>query len=151
MKKWLFIFGISCCNLWSTAQILNPVKWSYTAKKVSDKVYDLYLTANVDNGWHIYSQDAGEGPVSTSIIFNSNPIAKPEGKVKEVGKLEKAFDKNFNSTLKYYNTKVDFIQRVKLRTSAKTVVKGTLTYMVCNDNRCLPPKDVVFTINVPAK
>ena len=28
-----------------SAQIENPVKWSYTAKKVSDKVYDIYVTA----------------------------------------------------------------------------------------------------------
>jgi thiol:disulfide interchange protein DsbD len=74
-----------------------------------------------------------------------------EGKVKEMGTLEKEYDKNFNSVLKFYSNKVNFVQRVKLKSSAATVVKGTVTFMVCNDRKCLPPKEIPFAVKVNEK
>lgn len=133
------------------AQLLNPVKWTYSAKKIADKTYEVHITALVDDKWHIYSQEAGDGPVSTSFIFTKNPLLTMQGKVTEVGKLEKSFDKNFNSELKYYEKQVDFVQKVKVRSAASTAVKGTLTFMVCNDRQCLPPKDIPFSIKLGGK
>ena len=133
------------------AQINNPVLWSYTAKKIADKTYELHITATINGNWHLYAQDAGEGPEPTTFKFTTNPLIKFDGKVKEIGKLEKSFDKNFNSVLKYYANKVDFVQKVKVKSSITTVVKGTVNFMVCNDRQCLPPRDVPFTINVGGK
>ena len=133
------------------AQINNPVLWSYSAKKIADKTYELHITATINGNWHLYAQDAGEGPEPTTFKFTPNPLIKFDGKVKEVGKLEKSFDKNFNSVLKYYANKVDFVQKVKVKSSIATVVKGTVNFMVCNDRQCLPPRDVPFTINVGGK
>lgn len=133
------------------AQMLNPVKWTYTAKKLSDKMYEIHLTVELANKWHIYAQDAGEGPEPTSFIFNPNPLLKLDGKVKEIGKLEKSYDPNFNSTLKYYANKVDFVQKVKLKSTASTFIKGTVSYMVCDDKKCLPPKEVPFSVKLPGK
>ncbi len=134
---------------WS--QIENPVVWTYSAKKISSKQYELHMTATIQPNWHIYAQDAGEGPEPTSFSFSKNPLVKFEGKVAEIGKLEKAFDPNFNSTLKFYNNKVDFVQKISLKSTASTVVKGTLTFMVCNERKCLPPKDVSFSIKIQGK
>ena len=133
------------------AQINNPVLWSYTAKKIADKTYELHITATINGNWHLYAQDAGEGPEPTTFKFTPNPLIKFDGKVKEIGKMEKSFDKNFNSVLKYYANKVDFVQKVKVKSSIATVVKGTVNFMVCNDRQCLPPRDVPFTINVGGK
>ena len=133
------------------AQILNPVKWTYTSKKISDKTYELHMTATLDNKWHIYAQDAGEGPEPTVFSFAKNPLVKLDDKVKEVGKLEKQYDPNFKSELKFYGNKVDFVQKVKLKSSVATVVKGTVSYMVCDDKKCLPPKEVPFSIKLTGK
>ncbi len=133
------------------AQINNPVLWTYSAKKIADKTYELHITATIIGNWHLYAQDAGEGPEPTTFKFTTNPLISFDGKVKEIGKLEKSFDKNFNSVLKYYNNKVDFVQKVKVKSSIATVVKGTVNFMVCNDSKCLPPKDIPFTINVGGK
>ncbi len=151
MKKLYFTFLVLLVAAGAFAQIENPVKWSYTAKKISDKVYDVYITATLDNKWHIYAQDAGEGPEPTSLSFAKNPLINLDGKVKEEGKLEKEYDKNFGSTLKFYSNKVSFIQRVKLKSAVATVLKGSVNYMVCNDRKCLPPKEFPFTVKVAGK
>ena len=133
------------------AQIENPVKWTYTSKKIADKTYELHMTATLDGKWHIYAQNAGEGPEPTVFSFAKNPLVKLDDKVKEVGKLEKMYDPNFKSELKFYSSKVDFVQKVKVKSAAATVVKGTVSYMVCNDRKCLPPKEIPFSIKVGGK
>lgn len=152
MKKFtLLCFAIFFVFSIVNAQIENPVRWAYSAKKIADKTYEVHLTATIDGNWHIYAQEAGEGPEPTTISFTANPLIKKEGKVLEVGKRESAFDPNFNSTLKFFSNKVDFVQKVKVKTSASTVVSGTITYMVCNDKKCLPPRDVPFSVKLNSK
>lgn len=151
MKKCLFTLSLIFAALAMNAQISNPVIWNYKAVKVSDKTYDIYATAVLEKKWHIYAQEAGEGPEPTSVTFAKNPLVKLEGKVKEVGNLEKAFDPNFNSTLKFYSNEVSFVQRVKMKSTASTVLKGTVSYMVCDDKKCLPPKDLPFSVKIPGK
>lgn len=151
MRKYILFLLIIITGLSADAQLLNPVKWTYTAKKISDKMYEVHLNALLDNKWHIYAQEAGEGPEPTTFTFNVNPLLKLDGKVKEVGKLEKSYDPNFNSTLKYYSNNVNFVQRVKLKSSASTVLKGKISYMVCDDKKCLPPKEVPFSVKLASK
>ena len=131
------------------AQMENPVKWIYNAKKIKGDVYELHITALLEPKWHIYSQDIkGDGPVPTSFAYDKNPLVKLDGKVAEIGKLQQEYDKNFGITLKYYANKVDFIQKIKLKAAVATLAKGKITYMVCNDKKCLPPKDVAFSIKI---
>ena len=151
MKKIFILLLIAIVAVPGYSQLLNPVKWTFSSKKVSDKVYEIYMTAMLDNKWHIYSQDAGEGPEPTSFKFSKNPLVKLDGKVKEQGKLEKSFDPNFNSTLKFYTSKVDFVQRIKVKSSASTIFKGSVNFMVCDDKKCLPPKEVPFSVKLPGK
>ena len=151
MKKYLSVLILFFTISSAFAQIDNPVQWSWTAKKVADRTYELHMTANINGKWHIYAQEAGEGPEPTTFSFANNPLVKLEGKVKEIGKLEKSYDPNFKSTLKFYGEKVDFIQKVKLKSSVATVVKGTVIYMVCDDKKCLPPKEIPFSIKVEGK
>lgn len=151
MKSILFFCSLLAASFTAYTQISDPIKWSYSAKKVSDKTYDVYATATLDNKWHIYAQDAGEGPESTALTFSKNPLVRLDGKVKEQGQLETAFDPNFNSTLKFYSNKVSFVQRVKMKSNASTVLKGNVYFMVCNDKKCLPPRDQPFSVKLPVK
>lgn len=151
MKKLTLLCLLSFWSILALAQISDPVKWSYSATKVADKTYDIQATAILDAKWHIYAQKAGEGPEPTSMTLMKNPLVKPVGSVKEVGKLETAYDPNFNSILRFYENKVSFVQRVKTKSNAATMVKGTMYYMVCNDKKCLPPKEIAFSVNLNSK
>jgi DsbC/DsbD-like thiol-disulfide interchange protein len=153
MKKmiigmWLVLFAV-----YANAQINNPVMWSYNAKKTGDKTYELHMTATINANWHLYGQDpSATGPEpTTTITFIKNPLIIFDGNIREVGKQEQYYDKNFKSVLKYYTRTVDFVQRIKVKSAIATVVKGTANYVVCNDRSCLPPKDVTFTIHVGGK
>ena len=130
------------------AQIVkNPVDWTATSKKIADKTYEIHLTANIQNGWHIYSQTTPDGgPVPTSITFTKNPLLINEGPAKEVGKLEKHNEPLFGVDVKQFSNKVDFVQTVKLKANVKTSVDIAVEFMTCNDKQCLPPSTKKFTV-----
>lgn len=151
MKKLLLLVLFVPSVLVLSAQINNPVQWDFSSKKLGDKRYEIRLTATIGSKWHLYAQNAGEGPEPTTLQFSPNPLVVLDGKAAESGKLEQSLDPNFNSVLRYYSDKVSFVQKVKLKSSAATVVKGTVRYMVCNDRQCLPPRDVPFSVKVGGK
>jgi DsbC/DsbD-like thiol-disulfide interchange protein len=129
------------------AQIKNPVKWNYSAKKLSAGKYELRMTAILEKGWHIYSQNTPEGgPVPTTFTFTKNPLVTLTGPIKEVGKLESHFEKLFDVDVKQYSDKVDFVQTVTVKGTVKTNMAGNVEYILCNDKECLPPKKVDFSI-----
>jgi len=138
----LFVFALNV----NAQQKLNPAKWTFEVVKKSDNQYDIVFTANIDAPWHIYSQFVKKGPVPTSIKIKKNALVQLKGMTKELGKLEKHFDKNFGTEIAYFSNKVQFVQSVTLRAASKTSLSGEIEYMVCNDERCLPPTKVPFEL-----
>jgi len=149
MKKGLILLLLVSYNVIVVGQKLNPAHWTFSAIKKSDKQYDLVMSATIDAPWHLYSQFMKQGgPVPTKFTFKPNPIVKLEGAVKEKGKAEKFFDKNFNMQVTYFAGKVDFIQTIILKVASKTKISGEVEYMTCNDEKCLPPVKLPFEIDI---
>lgn len=149
MKKILFLSLCFLASVFCVAQVKDPVKWSFTSKKISKDTYEIHLTAAIDPGWHIYSQTTPEGgPVSTDIVFTTNPLLIIESKPKEVGKLETRHEDLFGVDVKQFSNRVDFVQKIKLKGSVKTSVNGSVEFMVCNDSQCLPPETEKFSISL---
>ena len=148
MKKLYFILLSLFITASVSAQGLNPVSWNFSSKKISDNVYEIQMTASIQQGWHLYSQTQPKDAIAqpTSFVFNRNPLIELDGKVKEVGNLEKFKDKELDISANQYSNKVVFTQRVKLKGKAKTNVTGKLTYQTCDDVKCLPPKTVNLSI-----
>ncbi len=137
----------SFCN--ADAQPKDPVTWTYTATKKSNNVYDVVIKANLPKPWHIYSQNTGDGgPIPTKITFNKNPLINFIGKIVEVGNLEKKYDENFKTNVLNYSNEVSFVQTIKLKVAAKTRIVAKVEYMVCDDEKCLPPTTKQFSINI---
>jgi thiol:disulfide interchange protein DsbD len=146
MKKWLLSIVLISGSCFLYAQ--SPVSWSFNTKKVSDKTFEVHLIANIQSGWHLYSQDQPSDAIAipTSVSINNNPLLKLDGKVKEVGKMEKFTDKSLGVSAHQYSDKVDFVQVVKLKSNAKTNISGSVEFQTCDDKKCLPPKPVDFNI-----
>ncbi len=148
MKKLLLAFTFLLVTSFVFAQSNKEVQWTFTTKKIADKTYEVHMKASINGDYHMYSQDGGEGPVSTSFSFTKNPLLVLDGKVKEVGKMKKVYEEAFGSDVKYYEKDVNFIQVVKVRGSAKSNLAGKVEFMVCNDHQCLPPATVDFSVNI---
>ena len=154
MKKlflYLLLATISVASLQS--QILDPVKWSTSIKKISETEYDLISKATIDKGWHLYSQVVPEnGPLPTVFTFEENKDYQTVGKIKE-SKGTTEMDPVFDMVITFFSNTATFTKRIKLTGDKGTTIKGEVEFMVCDDTRCLPPAyvDLVFKIPAPEK
>jgi hypothetical protein len=131
------------------AQIKNPVKWMFTAKKIDDKTYELHLIANIEQGWHIYTIDHNADiGVATTVSFNNNPLGTPTGKLKVLGKPVTKKDPSTGEQVKFYEGTLELVQVVTLKAKVKTNFTGSVEFMSCDDRQCLPPTTKQFSISL---
>jgi len=131
------------------SQILEPVKWKASVEKTSDKEALLVMTATIDKGWHLYSQFIPDGgPIKTTFVFEPSTNYKTIGGVSE-GKAIEYFDKNFEMQLKYFGDKAVFKQKISLNAAAAFTINGSVEFMVCDDEKCLPPELINLKFDIP--
>ncbi|WP_432714808.1 protein-disulfide reductase DsbD domain-containing protein [Pedobacter sp.] len=147
MKKLILLAVIALFSVSLKAQILTPVTWSYGSKRISKTEAIVFLKATIDDKWHIYSQFVKDGgPVKTTFTFPTDKTYSLIGKPTEPTPISK-YEDAFKMQLTYFEKSVIFQQKVKLN-SSKAIVKGTIEFMVCNDEQCLPPSEINFSIPV---
>ena len=139
MRKFLSALLLGLMAVAVQAQMVTPVHFSSQLKELGDGEGEIVFSATIDPGWHVYSTNLGDdGPISATF----NPV-KMEG-VKTVGKLQprgkeiKQFDKLFDMELRYFESSVTFVQKVRF-VKPDYDIDCYLEYGACNDESCLPP------------
>lgn len=127
------------------SQILIPVKWSYASKKLGNSDAVLLIKADMDKGWHIYSQHV-TGPIKTVFKFKTDNNYSLIGNTTEPAPITK-YEDLLKATIQYFEQSVIFQQKIKLKKTTSNV-GGSVSFLVCNDKHCLPPESVEFTIPV---
>lgn len=152
-KIFLYLLLVFASTASMQSQILDPVKWSTSVKKISETEYDLISTATIDENWHLYSQEVPEdGPLPTVFTFEENSAYKSLGEVKE-SKGVTEHDPVFDMVITFFSNTATFTKRIALTNNEGTTITGEVEFMVCDDTRCLPPNyvDLVFKIPAPEK
>ena len=140
------------------SQIYEPVKWNFSKQQISESSYELIFTADIDPGWAIYSNDLLNGevdcdieicPIPVSFEFNkmdSNDVSLT-GEIIEIDENKSSSqDPIFLMKVTKFIKKATFKQLVEIKNKDASI-SGFLTYMTCDDTKCLPPTDVDFSFN----
>ena len=148
MKKILSFMLVLSLALMATAQIQDPVKWSFSVKDLNENESELVFTAQLDQGWHLYSQHTDpNGPFPIAFEFTPSADYKRIGGVSEP-KPHEEFDKDFNCTVRSFEGRVVFRQKILRKSEKDFKVKGTYSYQLCNNGSCIAPDDRDFTFSV---
>jgi len=120
------------------------ISWS---SKYDKSIQKAILTANLANGWHIYSQSTDEavGPISTQFELEKNELLIVKSPMLEPTPIN-AYDPIFEGNVKYFEKQVIFEQKISARET--TEAKYTITYMICNEEMCLPPVDEIINLTI---
>ncbi|WP_294634105.1 cytochrome c biogenesis protein CcdA [uncultured Bacteroides sp.] len=126
------------------AQIQDPVRFKSEFKHLSVDKAEIVFTATIDEGWHVYSTDLGDGgPISATFNIDKISGAIAVGKLQAKGKEIASYDKLFEMNVRYFEKAAQFVQELKL-SGGDYQVQGYLEYGACNDENCLPPTQVEF-------
>ncbi len=133
-------------NLFS--QVFEPVKWVTSTEKVSETEYVLISTATIDSGWHLYSQVVPDGgPIPTSFTYKTNSdFSLISNTTEEEGHT--VDDPVFDMRIKFFEDKAEFRQRITVVNKELSIVEGEVEFMVCDDEKCLPPGYVDLQFNL---
>ncbi|MBO7134140.1 MAG: thioredoxin family protein [Bacteroidales bacterium] len=136
------------------AQMAEPVKWKFSTEKISDKEFNLVMTATIEDKWHLYSQhfDAG-GPMPLEIKYTKSDKYKLVGTTSESPTPTAEYDDVFMVNVKYFTKKATFKQKIEVLADASFSVKAELNGQACfEDGQCLPVSaDAKFNIDLPKK
>lgn len=148
MFKRLPLLVLFLVSVFVQAQVLKPVKWDFSVKEISETEAELILKANIEKGWHLYAQDIPpDGPIPTTFKFKASKDFELVGKVAEPKPIEE-FDNMFGMTIKYFASSVSFKQKIKIKSKGEFTATGEVEFMVCDDEKCLPPEVVEFSLAV---
>ena len=128
--------------------IYDPVQWDIALYGGEENAMTLLFTADIATGWHVYSQDNDplDGPIPTSIVLYTEGIESPE-KAKECTP-EVHFDPNFDKEVKSFDGQSRWALDFTWEGEPPASVSGLLTYMTCDDGKCIFPPDVEFKVNL---
>lgn len=138
----LLVF-FSLLSTWAFGQ--EKIQWSFDYVAFPSS---LQINSKIENGWHLYALDLDPsiGPVPTQIVLEKNKLVKELHPFEASTIAKKSYDANFGAEVSYYEHNFHAFKRILVK--KPTTVKGELTYMLCDDKRCLPPQTVPFEIKV---
>ncbi len=133
----------------SSAQVENPVKWTFSTANIEDQEAELVFKATIDHPWHLYSAKlpAG-GPIATKPYYNESDAYSLVDGIVEVTKPKIKFDEGFQMDVGTLAGKAEFRQKVKFSGTGTQTVTGEIEFQVCDDVTCLPPQTVEFSFVV---
>ncbi len=126
-----------------------PVSWTFSIEEIGENNYNLIFKADIEDTWTVYSQFIEEGgPVPTTIWYENEDVIERIGTAAESGHLKKGMDPVFEMEVTKFLDDEPYIitQQVKVKDPSEKL-KGYLTFMTCDDERCLPPTDIEFTFD----
>lgn len=150
-QKLVLVLAFFSISYISTAQ--NAVNWSFDVTTIEEDsaIYLVEFHATITEKWHLYSQhlpSPDEGPLPTVFEIDENTNIELIGNVEEEkDKVHSVMDEAFEVQVNYFDGKVVFTQKIRLKSSNKTTLSGFISYMACSDEMCVP-YDLDFTIPI---
>ncbi len=125
---------------------LDVLSWKATLEDKGTAEKKIIVTAKIKDGWHLYDQNMpADGPNSTEFTFYKLEGAKKVGGFVATSKPHEEYDKQFEMTLRFFEKKVSFVQKIVVTDPEKFYVELGVTAQACDDQACLPPATEEFT------
>ena len=133
------------------SQMADPISWEASVEKENDSIFTLIFTANLEDGWHLYSQkeaDIDIAPIATTFSYNNT-----EENFELLGEttepdIEPIYDKVFEADITYFEDEAVFRQQIKVQPESDPEIIAEIYFSVCDDEKCLPPETERFNISL---
>ena len=112
--------------------------WKVSSRNVANNEYEIIFSGAIVDGWHLYSVDNPNNPIS--VEFEDAPGYSIEGELYELTKPSM-----LNGEKVFFGS-VQVAQKVKADGAA--VIKGELRWSGCNDKFCAAPEYWEFSVQI---
>ncbi len=126
---------------------INPVKWTGAVKAEADGSYDLIFKADIQDGWHIFSQFTAEGgslPLQIKYL-EADKAYTTNGKTEE-SETHTQFNEVFGVDETIFEEQAILTQNITPNTDDLRYIKAQLNYQVCKESCINEEYYVVFDL-----
>ncbi len=150
MRKHVILLLIAIAGAFTAAaQTLQPVTWSVTTESTSRTEATVVLHAKVEKGWHLYGLTLpDDGPNATQITFQLPEGIKTDGPLTPSVQPVEKFDPIFSLNLSWWDTDVNFTQKLILTDSRSHKGSVKIIFQGCNDQTCISPQRLTLDFQV---
>ena len=150
MRKHVILLLIAIAGAFTAAaQTLQPVTWSVTTENNSRTEATVVLHAKVEKGWHLYGLTLpDDGPNATQITFQLPEGIKTDGPLTPSVQPVEKFDPIFSLNLSWWDTDVNFTQKLILTDSRSHKGSVKIMFQGCNDQTCISPQRLTLDFQV---
>lgn len=144
----LLIFGL-ISGIAAAAQAVAPVEWSAQVVMDSGTHGHVALTADIGDGWHLYSNELPDGgPNPTCFIFDTTPGVRLNGGVITDAIEAEGIDMIFHLRLSWWEKQVSFIQYFEIVNDKANNIDVSVTYQASNGTSCIAPTRRSFELAI---
>lgn len=138
MIRKILVATFALLSITASAQLQKPVKWNVSCQKLNDTVYRVDFKANIDAGWHLYSQYLPEGNYAfpTKFEFSQTTDIELVDTVAELSEVTIEKDEIAGVMTHFYSNEALFAQTVKA-TGIAPAIAGKIDFQTCNDEQCV--------------
>lgn len=148
-RKILSIVLLLFFALQMQAQTLEPITWETSVENNSDTEATLRFAAKIQKGWHLYGFDLPEdGPNATSITLDLPEGVVAEGDFVADHAPVEQFDPVFSLKLSWWENDVVFTRNLKISDGKSHEISGKIFFQGCNDQTCISPQKIPFTLKI---
>ncbi|MEN9700118.1 MAG: hypothetical protein RLZZ301_1316 [Bacteroidota bacterium] len=121
------------------------MSWKFSIDPLTSHVVAI---GTIEAGWHLYSTqtDPSAGPIPTELKLTKAACFKQTGPAIEKSMATSHYDPNFESTV--YTFELTYRAECPVKIKKSGSISGEVTYMICDDTKCLPPISVPFTLEI---
>ncbi len=152
MKRFLTALFVTVLFVNYQAQPKEYVTWTYSQKKISDQESELLFKANIEPGWHLYSQvKTVKPPLKPTVFrFNESKDYRLVGRTVEPKPITREEPVFGNLIVRFFESIATFKQKIKVLSDRPLEIKGSIDGMACNETVCqnfAPEVDFSFKVN----
>jgi Thiol:disulfide interchange protein len=130
----------------------SKVDWSVSASAVAPGATGaLTLTASIEDGWKMYAVDSPPPSRGVSVDVKTWPDGLAKDGPVEQSEPKRGYDPNFDKEVSYFKDTATIRVPLSAEDEAslgERTVDGSVTFMVCTDELCLPPTPSSFSTTI---
>ena len=121
-----------------TAQVMDPVKWTFAINDLNDNEFELVATATIEPSYHIYSTKMPDlAPLPTVFSFEATEYYEPVGEGYDLTEVPLFHDDIFETDYYQFSGTASFGQKFKKLKEGPFQIVGELNYQACKDGMCV--------------
>ena len=133
-------------------QMENPVTWSSEVSEDEDSKVEICLKANIQEGWHLYSQHQNGTGLPLKLEIQPNGNFRPNNSLFwiESPKYIEVFEPILKTTERYLASEATFTTSITRCNADTFSVKVNISGQACQDDGMCVPIEETVTVQVPA-